>query len=57
MIKCQNLCRDFKIYKKQPGLKGALHFALTPVPGGAGSMTIASLLENCFLLFQQENGS
>ncbi|HHB91624.1 MAG TPA: bifunctional methylenetetrahydrofolate dehydrogenase/methenyltetrahydrofolate cyclohydrolase, partial [Thioploca sp.] len=28
---------------------------ITPVPGGVGPMTIASLLENTWLAFQQRN--
>ena len=55
---------DVGIHKKDNKLYGDVNpegleshlFALTPVPGGVGPMTIASLLENCFLLFQQQNG-
>lgn len=62
MVKEGAVVIDIGITKTEEGLKGDVHFeevqkkasAITPVPGGVGPMTVASLIRNCVRAKQRQ---
>jgi methylenetetrahydrofolate dehydrogenase (NADP+)/methenyltetrahydrofolate cyclohydrolase len=65
MVKHDAVVVDIGITRTDAGLKGDVDFgavqekaaAITPVPGGVGPMTVASLIRNCVHAAQRQRSS